>query len=226
MWTPTAAHDLTLYVLYFQREHKHIFALYVFALCHWYDSGNWNPSSSKTRAYLFHIVNNMAADVLATQGARASATMILTKVNRGNSVRARERFVGGVHSFTRIPTVDSPALVKKSIIRIYSESIHNIAKHNNRRIVWIIWWHVRFAYRFDLCWLLQNKLSFTCYKGNGYVQKGGDEKVFIWWSEFVWNVRCSVRNPRAPHCPYKLLTLWKQVIEMTLYRSIAAIGNQ
>ena len=32
----------------------------------------------------------MAADVLATQGATASATMILTKLNRVNSVPARE----------------------------------------------------------------------------------------------------------------------------------------
>ena len=44
----------------------------------WYDTGSWNPSSSKTRTYLFYIVNIMAADVLAMQGARASATMIMT----------------------------------------------------------------------------------------------------------------------------------------------------
>ena len=34
----------------------------------------------------------MVADVLATQGTRASATMILTKLNRDNSVPAREGF--------------------------------------------------------------------------------------------------------------------------------------
>ena len=44
----------------------------------WYDKGSWNPSWSKTRAYLFYIGNIMAADVLATQGARASSAMILT----------------------------------------------------------------------------------------------------------------------------------------------------
>ena len=45
----------------------------------WYDKGSWNPSSIKTRAYLFYIVNIiMAADVLSIQGARASAAMILT----------------------------------------------------------------------------------------------------------------------------------------------------
>ena len=35
-------------------------------------------SSNKTITYLFCIVNSMGADVLVTQGARASATMILT----------------------------------------------------------------------------------------------------------------------------------------------------
>ena len=38
---------------------------------------SWNPSSCKTRTYLFYIVNIMGADVLVTQGARTSATMIL-----------------------------------------------------------------------------------------------------------------------------------------------------
>ena len=37
----------------------------------------WYPSSCKTRTYLFYIVNIICTDVLATQGARASATMIL-----------------------------------------------------------------------------------------------------------------------------------------------------
>ena len=41
-------------------------------------TGGWNPSSNKTRAYPFYIVNIMAAGVLATQGARTSAAMILT----------------------------------------------------------------------------------------------------------------------------------------------------
>ena len=45
---------------------------------HWHDTGSWNPSSSRTRTYIFYTVNIMGADVLATQGARASATMILT----------------------------------------------------------------------------------------------------------------------------------------------------
>ena len=33
---------------------------------HWCNTGIWNPSSNKTRTYLFYIVNIMAADVLAT----------------------------------------------------------------------------------------------------------------------------------------------------------------
>ena len=46
-------------------------------------------SSCKTMTYLFYVFNKMAADDLATQGARASATMILTLLNRINSVPAR-----------------------------------------------------------------------------------------------------------------------------------------
>ena len=41
-----------------------------------------NFSSCKARTYLFYIVNIVAADDLATQGARASATMIFTILNR------------------------------------------------------------------------------------------------------------------------------------------------
>ena len=54
---------------------------------------------SKTRTYLLYIVSIMGADVLATQGARTSATMILTFLNqiiqsqhiRVNNVLANER---------------------------------------------------------------------------------------------------------------------------------------
>ena len=49
---------------------------------------SWNPLSCKTKTYLFYIVNIMGADVLATQGARASATMILTWLNRDISFPA------------------------------------------------------------------------------------------------------------------------------------------
>ena len=52
-----------------QREQKHIFTFYVIPP-HWHETGSWNPSSSKTRTYLFYIVNIMGADVLGTQGAR------------------------------------------------------------------------------------------------------------------------------------------------------------
>ena len=50
---------------FLQREHKHIFTFCVISP-NWYDAGSWNPSSNKTRTYLFYIVNIMAADVLAT----------------------------------------------------------------------------------------------------------------------------------------------------------------
>ena len=68
---------LTLYVPNFQRKHKHIFTFY-FISSHWYDTSSWNSSSRNTGTYSFYIVKIMAADVLATQGARASATLILT----------------------------------------------------------------------------------------------------------------------------------------------------
>ena len=53
------------------------------------DTGSWNLSWSKTRMYLFYIVNIMGADILVTQGAMASATMIFTMLNRINSVPSR-----------------------------------------------------------------------------------------------------------------------------------------
>ena len=67
--------------------------MYLFTFCvippYWHAKDNWSPSSHKTRTYLFHIVNIMVADVLTTQGAMASAAMILTQLNRDNSVPAR-----------------------------------------------------------------------------------------------------------------------------------------
>ena len=62
---------------FFRGNIKHICTFYVIPP-HWYDTGGWNPSSNKTRTYLFYIINIMAAGVLATQGARTSAAMILT----------------------------------------------------------------------------------------------------------------------------------------------------
>ena len=61
---------------------------------HWNDTGSWIFSWSKTIIYLFYIVNIMGADDLATQGARASATMILTMLDRINSVPARLGSIG------------------------------------------------------------------------------------------------------------------------------------
>ena len=68
-------HSLTLYMLILQRKHKHVFAYHVIPR-HWRGTGNYNPTSSKTWTYLFCIVNIMGVDVLAMQGARASAIMI------------------------------------------------------------------------------------------------------------------------------------------------------
>ena len=78
-------YTLTLYTLNFSEGTKHIFTFYDIPP-HKCDTFSWNSSLSKTRTYLFYIVNIMDADVLATQGARASATMILTLLNRSNLV--------------------------------------------------------------------------------------------------------------------------------------------
>ena len=75
--------------LKFFRGNENIFTFYVIPP-HWHDTGSWNSSLNKARTYLFHMVNIMGADVLATQGARASATMIFTKFNRINLVPAHQ----------------------------------------------------------------------------------------------------------------------------------------
>ena len=43
-------------MLFFQMKQSHIFTLCVIPP-NWHDPGSWNPSSSKTRNYLFYIVN-------------------------------------------------------------------------------------------------------------------------------------------------------------------------
>ena len=42
----------------------------------------------QTKTYLFYIVNNMGADILATQGARAATIIAFTMLNCINSVPA------------------------------------------------------------------------------------------------------------------------------------------
>ena len=49
-------HFLTLYMLNFSEGTKTYIYFYVIPP-HWHDTGSWNPSSSKTRTYLFYIVN-------------------------------------------------------------------------------------------------------------------------------------------------------------------------
>ena len=67
----------SLHAKFFRGNINHIFTFHVIPP-HWYDTGGWNPSSNKTRTYPFYIVNIMAAGVLATQGARTLAAMIMT----------------------------------------------------------------------------------------------------------------------------------------------------
>ena len=90
-WQQTQRHKLVnqvsfnFYALNCSEGTKHIFTFYVIP-SDLHDTGSWNPSLSKTRTLLFYIVNIMVANRLATQGARASPTMIFILLNRINSV--------------------------------------------------------------------------------------------------------------------------------------------
>ena len=85
---PVSEWLLTLYVLFFQWKHKHVFTFYVI-LPHWHAINSRNTSSCTTRSYRYYIINAIVADVLATQEARASAAMIFSMFIRINSVSAR-----------------------------------------------------------------------------------------------------------------------------------------
>ena len=67
--------------------------LHLFILLYRGGTDNWNPSSSKTRSRLTCKVNTMPADVLVTQGAKASAAMISPKLSPNIPVSALERLM-------------------------------------------------------------------------------------------------------------------------------------
>ena len=75
---PPRGPKINYFLAKFFRGNKNIYLNFYVIPPHWHDTGSWNPSLSKTRIYLLYIVNIMAADVLATKGSSASATMILT----------------------------------------------------------------------------------------------------------------------------------------------------
>ena len=69
------------------RKHEYLIRFHIIILPHWNNTGSWNLSTWKARANLTmstlqtnisYIVNTMAVDDLATQGARASTAMPLT----------------------------------------------------------------------------------------------------------------------------------------------------
>ena len=70
---------------FFYKQHKNVFLINIIPP-RWHDMGRWDSLSRNTRTYLFNTVNIMGDDVLATQGGRASATMILTMLNQYNLV--------------------------------------------------------------------------------------------------------------------------------------------
>ena len=57
---------------------KNIFIFFI--ISHPWDVGSWNYSPWMTGICLSYIVNTITADGLATQGAKASATMALTNI--------------------------------------------------------------------------------------------------------------------------------------------------
>ena len=71
--------------IFFQKKYKHVFTIHI-SHSSTVSGHRWNSSLCKTRTYLFCTVNIMGADVVATQGARVSATMILTQLNQDNLV--------------------------------------------------------------------------------------------------------------------------------------------
>ena len=88
----------------FHRKPKNVATIYIIPP-NWHDTGMWNPSSCKTRSYQFHIAKIMGANALATEGAWASATMILTMLNRNNSALYERRgFLGCIFVFTLLWT--------------------------------------------------------------------------------------------------------------------------
>ena len=93
---PSGSNKLTPYVPIFQREEKHISTIYVIRP-NWLGTGSWNPVPCKTTTYLFYVVNIMGTDVLAKQGAKASAAMVFSMLNRFYSVSARSGLRGSGH---------------------------------------------------------------------------------------------------------------------------------
>ena len=79
-----------LWAIFFIRKRKNVSTIHIIP-SHWHGTGTWNPSSCRARTCLFYIANVVGAIVLATQGARASSTMIFTLLNRDNSIAARSR---------------------------------------------------------------------------------------------------------------------------------------
>ena len=68
-------HSNPIRAKYFKKN-MNIYLHFFVTAPHWHDTGSCNP------LYLFYIVNIMSADGLATIGARTSATMIFTILNR------------------------------------------------------------------------------------------------------------------------------------------------
>ena len=75
---------LTLYMLFFYQNHKHMFIIFNIAP-HWHDTGGWDFPLVRQGLAFFTSADIMASNDLATQGAKLSAPMVLTKLNRDNS---------------------------------------------------------------------------------------------------------------------------------------------
>ena len=62
-------------------------------------AGGWNPSPWREGKKPFiNIVNTMATDGLATEGARTSVAMVLTKLSRNIPVKGTEGFQYTIHN--------------------------------------------------------------------------------------------------------------------------------
>ena len=48
VWSDRSPKNLTFYMIFFQKKHKHVFTISIISP-HWHEAGSWNPSLCRTR---------------------------------------------------------------------------------------------------------------------------------------------------------------------------------
>ena len=96
-------------------------------------SYRWNPSTCKTRTHLVYIISILRTDVLATQGSRATATMILTMLSRNYSGPANSYAVKSRYTPYNFATIS--AFLDNKKLEYFNK--HCISAIN---LVWSLYW--------------------------------------------------------------------------------------